>query len=68
MKDTMLAVFKTKPEPGGTEFREVPVPEPGPNDVLIKVKVCSICGTDVHIYNWDSWAQSRIKASLAVRS
>lgn len=64
MTEKMLAVFKTKAEPGGTEFREVPVPEVGPNDVLIKVKICSICGTDVHIYNWDSWAQSRINPPL----
>ncbi|KYK38559.1 MAG: L-threonine 3-dehydrogenase [Theionarchaea archaeon] len=64
MTDTMLAVFKTSPEPGGTEFRKVPVPEPGPDDVLIKVKICSICGTDVHIYNWDSWAQNRIRPPL----
>ncbi|MBI5000728.1 MAG: L-threonine 3-dehydrogenase [Euryarchaeota archaeon] len=60
----MRAFVKTKAEPGGTELREVPVPEAGPNDVLIKVKVASICGTDVHIYEWDSWAQNRIKAPL----
>lgn len=64
MTDKMLAVFKTSPELGGTEFKEMPVPEPGPHDVLIKVKVCSICGTDVHIYNWDSWAQNRINPPL----
>jgi threonine 3-dehydrogenase len=64
MKDTMLAVFKTNPEPGGTEFREVPIPTVGPDDVLIKVKACSICGTDVHIYNWDTWAQKRINPPL----
>jgi threonine 3-dehydrogenase len=64
MKDTMLAVFKTSPEKGGTEFKTVPAPEPGPNDVLIKTKICSICGTDVHIYNWDSWAQNRIHLPL----
>jgi threonine 3-dehydrogenase len=64
MADKMLAVFKTSPELGGTEFKEIPVPKPGPDDVLIKVKMCAICGTDVHIYNWDSWAQSRIKTPL----
>ena len=64
MADKMLAVFKTSPELGGTEFKEIPVPTPGPDDVLIKVKMCAICGTDVHIYNWDSWAQSRIKTPL----
>jgi threonine 3-dehydrogenase len=64
MTDKMLAIFKMSPELGGTEFREVPVPEPGPDDVLIKVKICAICGTDVHIYNWDSWAQNRIHPPL----
>lgn len=64
MTEKMRAIVKTSPEPGGTEFKDVPKPEPGPNDVLIKVKICSICGTDVHIYNWDSWAQSRIKPPL----
>jgi len=57
----MEAVVKVRPEEGGTEIQEVPVPEPGPRDVLIKVKVSSICGTDVHIYEWDPWAQGRIK-------
>ena len=64
MTERMLAIFKTSPEPEGTEFREVPIPKPGPNDVLIKVKICSICGTDVHIYNWDPWAQKNIKPPL----
>jgi threonine 3-dehydrogenase len=64
MTEKMLAIFKTSSEPEGTEFKEVPIPEPGPNDVLIKVKICSICGTDVHIYNWDPWAQKNIKPPL----
>ena len=64
MTEKMLAVFKTKPELGGTELKEVPVPQPGPDDVLVKVKACSICGTDVHIYNWDTWAQKRIHPPL----
>ncbi|KYK29949.1 MAG: L-threonine 3-dehydrogenase [Theionarchaea archaeon DG-70-1] len=64
MKDTMLAVLKTRPEPGGTELIEVPIPKLEPNDVLIKVKICSICGTDVHIYNWNPWAQNRINPPL----
>ena len=36
---------------------ETDVPTPGPNDLLIRVKKSSICGTDVHIYKWDEWAQ-----------
>jgi threonine 3-dehydrogenase len=43
------------------EFRDVPVPEIAPDEVLIEVKVTSICGTDVHIFEWDEWAQNRIK-------
>jgi len=58
---TMRAVVKTRSEFDGTEILEVPIPKPGPNDVLIKIKICSICGTDVHIFEWDSWAAGRIK-------
>ena len=60
----MKAVVKVKGEPNGTEMMSVDVPKPGPNDVLIKVDVASICGTDVHIFNWDSWAAKRIKPPL----
>jgi threonine 3-dehydrogenase len=42
------------------------VPKPGVNDVLIKVKKTSICGTDVHIYNWDAWAEKTIKPPMVV--
>jgi len=41
----------------GLWLEEVPTPQIGINDVLIKVLKTSICGTDVHIYNWDQWAQ-----------
>ena len=57
----MKAVVKTKPEPGA-ELMEVEVPRPEPDQVLIQVKATSICGTDVHIYQWERWAQSRIGA------
>ncbi len=57
----MKAIFKARPEFDGTEMRTIPVPKPGREDVLIKIKTASICGTDVHIYNWDAWSQSRIK-------
>jgi threonine 3-dehydrogenase len=63
MAKTMLAVVKPEAAPGA-EIREVRVPEYGPNDVLVKVKVASICGTDLHIYNWDRWAQKRIHPPL----
>lgn len=55
----MKAVLKKKPEPGA-ELADVDVPTPGPGEVLIKVAATSICGTDVHIYEWNAWAQSRI--------
>ena len=57
MSKTMLAVVKAKAAPGA-EIREVKVPGFGRNDVLVKVKVASICGTDLHIYEWDRWAQT----------
>jgi threonine 3-dehydrogenase len=63
MAGTMLAVVKPEAAPGA-EVREVPVPVFGPSDVLVRVKVASICGTDLHIYNWDRWAQNRIKPPL----
>lgn len=45
----------------GAELREVPIPEPGPGEVLIKVEATTICGTDVHIYTWDEWAAGRVR-------
>ncbi len=59
----MLAVVKPEAAPGA-EIREVKVPAYGRNDVLVKVKVASICGTDLHIYEWDKWAQGRIHPPL----
>jgi threonine 3-dehydrogenase len=63
MPSTMLAVVKTDAAPGA-EIRTVKVPCCGRNEVLVKVKVASICGTDLHIYEWDRWAQSRIHPPL----
>src|SRR2546430_14341635 len=63
MSHTMLAVVKPEPAPGA-EIREVKIPGFGRTDVLVKVKVASICGTDLHIYEWDRWAQSRIHPPL----
>jgi threonine 3-dehydrogenase len=60
---TMFAVVKPKAAPGA-EIREVPIPTYGRTDVLVKVKVASICGTDLHIYEWDRWAQGRIHPPL----
>ncbi len=63
MPKSMLAVVKPQAKPG-VEIRDVAIPQIGPTDVLVKVKVASICGTDLHIYNWDRWAQSRIHPPL----
>ena len=62
---TMTALVKAAPEKGLT-MQRVPVPEPGLNDVLVKITKTSICGTDVHIYNWDEWAQQVIKPPLVI--
>ena len=50
----------------GLQMREVPTPEMGINDVLIKVDRTGICGTDVHIYQWDEWAQKTIPVPMVV--
>ncbi len=63
MADTMMAVVKPKSAPGA-DIREVKIPKFGRTDVLVKVKVASVCGTDLHIYNWDKWAQHRIHPPL----
>jgi threonine 3-dehydrogenase len=52
----MRALAKTRPEPGA-ELVQRPVPTPGVGEVLLKVEAASICGTDYHLYSWDSWAQ-----------
>src|SRR5260221_9625282 len=63
MSETMLAVVKPEAAPGA-DVRQMPVPQIGSDDVLVKVKVASVCGTDLHIYNWDQWDQIRIKPQL----
>ena len=61
----MKALVKAKAEPG-IWVQDVPVPEIGPNDVLIKVRKASICGTDIHIWNWDAWSQKTIKVPMVI--
>ncbi len=61
----MKALVKSKAEPG-LWLEEMPVPRIGINDILIEVVKTSICGTDVHIYNWDAWAQKTIPVPMAV--
>ena len=53
------ALVKKEPAPG-LWLDEVPIPDIGINDVLIRIERTSICGTDVHIYNWDEWARRTI--------
>ena len=59
----MRAVVKRTAAPGA-ELAMVDLPEVGPRDVLVKVEATSICGTDVHIYEWDPWAASRVKPPM----
>lgn len=66
MKSTMKALSKLKAEEGIWMVHDAPIPEVGPNDVLIKIKKSSICGTDVHIYKWDNWAQKNVPVPLVV--
>jgi threonine 3-dehydrogenase len=61
----MKALVKARPEPG-LWMHEVPEPIPGPADVLIQVRKMSICGTDLHIYRWDGWAEQSIVCPLVV--
>ncbi len=62
---TMRALVKRESKPG-LWMEEVPVPGIGINDVLIKVLRTGICGTDVHIYNWDAWAQRTIPVPMVI--
>ena len=65
MSATMRALVKAQAT-RGVEMREVPVPKIGPNDVLIKLEKTAICGTDLHIYQWDDWAQRTIRTPLVI--
>ena len=61
----MRALVKAKSAPG-LWLQEVPKPEPGPGEVLIKVHMASICGTDMHIWKWDDWARRTVPVPLVV--
>ena len=62
---TMKALVKSRAE-RGLWLEEVPVPTIGINDVLIRVRYTGICGTDVHIYAWDEWAQKTIPVPMVI--
>jgi len=59
----MKAVRKTAPRPGALDWADVPVPECGPEEVLVRVQAASLCGTDAHIYNWDPSIGGKISAA-----
>lgn len=61
----MRALVKAAPGPG-LELREVPVPECGPSDVLIRVHHAGVCGTDLHIWEWDAWASGRLRPPVII--
>ncbi|NRB35897.1 MAG: L-threonine 3-dehydrogenase [Rhodobacteraceae bacterium] len=65
MSNQMKALVKSAPE-AGLWMAHVPVPEPGPSDVLIKVNKSAICGTDVHIWNWDDWSAKTVPLNMVV--
>lgn len=64
-KSCMRALVKVAPGPG-MEVRDVPMPTCGPSDVLIKVYHAGVCGTDLHIWEWDAWASGRLKPPVIV--
>lgn len=61
----MRALVKPGPGPG-MELREVPVPLCGPSDVLIRIHAAGVCGTDLHIWEWDAWASARLKPPVVI--
>lgn len=63
--NTMKALVKAKPGKG-IWLQEVSIPEPGINDVMVKVRKTAICGTDLHIYLWDAWASKTIKTPMII--
>lgn len=62
-QSTMKSLMK-KERQVGLWMERVPVPEVGPNDLLIKIRKTAICGTDMHIYNWDEWSQKTIPVPM----
>lgn len=62
MMDALVKPERAK----GLILTQVPVPEPGIGEVLIKIHKTAICGTDVHIYNWDAWSQQHIKPPMVI--
>jgi len=61
----MRAIVKTE-RGAGAELRDLPVPKPPHDGVLVRIKAVSICGTDFHVYNWDPWAEHRVKPPVTM--
>ncbi len=62
----MKALIKKEAKPGIWMTMDAEKPQPGPNDVLIKIRKTAICGTDIHIYDWDEWAADTIPVPMVV--
>src|ERR1035437_10627817 len=63
---TMMRALRKVRAAKGLEVAEVAVPGVGAQDVLVRVRAASICGTDLHIYWWDRWSQGRIKPPVTL--
>ncbi len=64
-RGSMRAVVKAAPGPG-MALQDLPVPQCGPSDALIRVRHAGVCGTDLHIWEWDSWASNRLRPPVVV--
>lgn len=66
MTGVMKAVVKTAPTEGSLELQTLPIPKPGPREILVRVKAAAVCGTDVHIRHWNPWSQTRISPPVVI--
>lgn len=65
MRETMRGLLKTAPQPGSFVYRtDLPIPQIGDDEVLIKVRCTALCGTDLHMIHWDDWSQVHVKTPL----
>lgn len=64
MKDTMYGIVKPAPQPGAEIRDDLPIPQVGPRDILVRVRATAICGTDLHIMAWSEYAQKRVPTPM----